>query len=150
MPKKRKNKLPTFISTHPLKLEAYLKLCGYKTFFYIKSKEEVFKERKKTVIILLSLLELQDFLKEASANRVKRVRLVVFSNRREINFFPKLKPVLDIRWRKEIKIFIPYHFKLGNSETYETNWEVGNLGEPNLELEKSIQLSKKLLTLTST
>jgi hypothetical protein len=142
--KRRKNKLPVFLSTHPLRLESYLKFFDYRVLYYIKDGEKVFENRKRTVIVLLSLLELESFLESAGKYKLKRARIVVFSNRKEVGFFPKLKNILDIQKKRTIKIFIPHYFFL--QEKINVNWSVPNMDTPIEELEKSIQLSKTFAT----
>lgn len=146
MRKIRKNKIPIFLKTHPLMIESYLKLYDYIPIFF-KREETRIVPNKRNVYLLLSLLELEFFMKSARSNDVKRTRLVAFSTAGEIAFFSRLKKFMDIRRNKKLGVFIPHFVFLSDFAPTLTNWTVKSSSNPVRELDSSIKLASSLLEL---
>ncbi len=133
------SKIPTFINIHPLKIESYLKLAQFKVKYYYNKQLD-----RRSVTILLSLFELEDFLVYLEKNNIERTRFIVFTSYKEIALFPDLKDFLNINSGKKLNFFIPPYIEIIK---FPAIWRVLDEKEPIEELDKCISLSKSVLNL---
>lgn len=143
-PKKRKNKFTVFTRLHPLKVNSYLKLSQFDTVFFNSEFDTKILEKESMVVLLLSLLEVYDFFEVLKNKNIHKVRLVVFSNKKELNLFPKIKSLVSIDDNNEITTFIPHPFILKNNLELSMSWPVESTEQPIKDLEASINFSRRL------
>ena len=130
--------LPVFPYGHPLKYDTRLKALDFRSILWGCNK--TLKRRKRTVIILMSLFDLNDYLEVANNIGVKKTRIVIFSSKEEIKFFKKYSSLFEIKKKKDLQTFIPKIVKVDRIKRLDLVNSTKEIIDPVQELKTNIDL----------
>ena len=140
------NKLPLFLSGHPLYLVSFLQDKGY-TPIVLFNNDTPLLLRNKQVTVILSLFDLsiiEDTLKNLHR---KRIRLVVFSSLKELNILNRVSIGKEVFYfkKKDIPSFEPVFVNIDViKNVIKCLPVVGEAGDSNT-LENEVSILKNLL-----
>ena len=146
----RKNKIPLFLSAHPLRLESHLKYHEFNPFFYSNDRDITFIEIENSVTLFLSLFDIEPFIHKAidRYDSVPSIRLAVIASRGELKFFAPYKTNFTIYRKRAVEDFIPAYVDLNLLPKESLFWKnTASVEDPIIELDISIGLTKRLLNL---